>query len=274
LHELQFLGFDYEVWRISPDNGEVQVIAGSGGSSGNAVEYVEKRIHLLNAEWYIRIFSVRAWYQFPEIWAFAAISLILSFLLATVAQRNLELRVLKNKLEHLSNTDPLTGIYNRRYFLKTVSEQMNRVSRVGSESYIIVLDMDYFKDVNDKYGHPFGDVVLQEATASISLALRSYDVFARYGGEEFIIFVTDVDRESVSALAERIRLSVSETLIDVKDTSISMTASLGIAPAAPANELSEAIAFADIALYKAKQEGRNRACFYEEILDESTAVDV
>ena len=141
--------------------------------------------------------------------------------------------------------------------MKTVADQMTRATRLGSESFIIILDMDHFKSINDKYGHQSGDIVLQEATTRVSSALRSYDLFARYGGEEFIFFVSDINQESVVALTERIRLSIAETEICVKGTSLSVTASLGVAPATPVNELDSAIALADNALYQAKQEGRN-----------------
>jgi len=262
LHELQVLGFEHEVWRVSPDSGKRQIIASSRSDPGAVTNYVEKQILFLNAEWYFRILVVRPWYKIPELWALAATSLILSLLFATVAQNNQELRELKDKLEALSNTDPLTGIYNRRYFMQAVATQINRIIRLKGESFIIILDLDYFKSINDKYGHQSGDVVLQETTARIASVLRPYDIFARYGGEEFIIFVADINRESVVALAERIRRSIAETEIRVKDACLSVTASFGIALSAPVNELEPAITLADSALYKAKEEGRNRVILF------------
>ena len=131
LHELQMLGFEYEVWRVSPDDGERQIIASSRSNSGNVTDYVERQILFLNAEWYFRILNVQPWYSVRELWALISISLILSLLIAAAAHNNQELRKLKAELEHLSNTDPLTGIYNRRYFTQTVTEQINRVIRLG-----------------------------------------------------------------------------------------------------------------------------------------------
>jgi len=264
LSELQMLGYDYEVWRVSPDSGERQIIAGSGNGASIATDYVEKNIHFLNAEWYFRITIVRTWYKLPELWALTFVSLMLSILLATISQNNQEMKALKNKLEALSNADPLTGIYNRRYFMQAAANQMIRTTRLKSESFIIMLDLDLFKRINDQHGHQVGDKVLQSITACTASVLRSYDIFARYGGEEFIIFIADINRESVISLAERIRHSIAETEIVTKDATITVTASFGIAPAAPLNDLSQAITLADSALYRAKQEGRNRVVYVSE----------
>jgi len=261
LHEIQQLGFEYEVWRLNPDSGDRQIIASSRSDSVNASNYVEKKIQFLPAVWYFRILQVRPWYTVPELWVLAAFSLILSSLLASLTQSNYELKKVKDKLETLSNSDPLTGIFNRRYFMRFAAEQMTRSKRLGSESFIIMLDIDNFKSVNDKHGHQTGDFVLQEAVARASIVLRSYDIIARYGGEEFVIFVSEINQESVVALAERIRLSIAETEIVVQDLRLSVSASLGIGPATPVNDLETAIAVADSAMYQAKREGRNRVCY-------------
>ena len=261
LSELQQRGFEYEVWRVSPDSGERQIIASSRNDSGIITDYVERQISFLNAEWYFRILTFQPWYAHPTLWILIIISVLLSLLLAAVTQNNQEVRRLKDKLEALSNADPLTGVYNRRYFMETVANQMIRVTRMKSESFILILDLDYFKSVNDKYGHQAGDIVLQETTIRTASVLRPYDVFARYGGEEFIIFVADINHEAVISLAERIRHSIEETEIQAGGFGISITASFGVAPAAPGNDLNHAIALADSALYQAKHEGRNRVCF-------------
>jgi diguanylate cyclase (GGDEF)-like protein len=125
------------------------------------------------------------------------------------------------------------------------------------------MDLDHFKKINDTYGHQAGDVVLQEATACVASILRPYDILARYGGEEFIIFVAEINRESVIQLTERIRCLIAETKIQINDTTLSVTSSFGVAPAAPVNDLDSAISLADSALYQAKQEGRNKVCYAE-----------
>jgi len=261
LIELQTLGYEYEVWRINPDDGEKQIIASSRKDSELISNYVERKISFLNAEWYFKIIVDRPLYKLTEFWVLIIVSIMISFLVAAVAQNNQELRKLKNKLEALSNSDPLTEIYNRRYFMQAVENQMIRVTRMNSESFIIIFDLDNFKNINDKYGHQSGDIVLQEVAARTVSVLRPYDIFARYGGEEFIIFVADINQESVVFLAERIRKSIANMEIKVLNANITITASFGIAAAAPVNDLTNAISFADSALYIAKQEGRNRVHF-------------
>lgn len=263
LSDLTIMGFDYEIWRRNPDNGEFQLIASSDHGHHSATRYIEKPISILNANWYFRILAVRAWYEFPETWVSVFVSIIVSFMVAAVVQRNRDLRKLKDKLALLSNTDPLTCIHNRRYFMDSVPAQEDRVSRHNSESYIIIMDLDHFKTVNDKYGHQSGDTVLKEVARRVAGLLRPYDLFARFGGEEFVLFVADMDQASALRLAERIRIGVAETPIEIVGGNITVTVSLGVAKAAPDNQLENAIAYADKAMYMAKNEGRNKVMFYE-----------
>lgn len=263
LNELKSQGFAYEIWRINPDDNERQIIANSEHDYSNTTNYSEMQLSIVNADWYFRILPVRAWYEFPESWISILISICISFLIAAIIQNNQNLNALTDELETLSNTDSLTGIHNRRYFMEAVNKQMDRVARMNSESFVIIFDLDHFKKVNDRYGHQAGDVVLKDVTARITNILRSYDLFARYGGEEFIIFATEIDEAAAMRLAERIRQDIAGTPVETKDASILVTISLGIAPAAPVNKLEKAIAFADDALYNAKKEGRNRSMFYE-----------
>jgi diguanylate cyclase (GGDEF)-like protein len=210
--------------------------------------------------------SIAVWYAVTDIWALVVVSVILSMLFAIVIHDNLELRKLKRKLEELSNADPLTGIFNRRYFMQAATAQINRINRSKGESFIILADLDNFKSINDNYGHQFGDMVLRESTSQIATVLRPYDIFARYGGEEFIIFVSDISSECVITLAERVRVAVSEVNLHHKGEKVVVTASFGVAPAAPANELDTAISIADKALYEAKNGGRDRVIFAAEII--------
>ena len=263
LNELIIQGFAYEMWRINPDTGEKQIISHSGHNYNRNINYIEKHIPLMNADWYFRILPVKAWYEFPETWISVLISICLSFLIAAVIQNNQDLKAMRDQLKILSNTDPLTDIYNRRYFMEAVTLQMDRVRRTNSESYIILFDLDCFKKINDQYNHLTGDAVLKEITVRVARTLRSYDLFARYGGEEFIIFASEIDQVSIIRLAERIRQDIAGMPFDIKGTGISVTISLGIAPAAPVNEMETAITLADNALYKAKAEGRNRSAFYD-----------
>jgi len=260
LAELPLMGFNYEVWRVSPDN-ERQVIMGSMTYQWRRANYMDIPVTIMNVDWYFRILTAHAWFRFPEAWLALAVSIIISFMAAAIMQNYQEVKNLKNKLETLSITDPLTGVYNRRHFMESTVIQMDRVTRQNSESFIILFDLDYFKSVNDKYGHQSGDITLKETAMRVAAALRPYDIFARYGGEEFILFTSEIDRESVIQLAERIRRDIVGNEITVKGSNITVSASFGIARAAPDHELEDAIALADKALYNAKREGRNRVVF-------------
>lgn len=262
LNELKIQDFAFEIWRINPDNNDRQIISDSGHSYTKKTNYVEKRISIMNSEWYFRILPVKTWYQFLETWISIIISICVSLLVAIVTQDNQKLKSLKGELEILSNIDSLTGIYNRRYFMESVVKKIDEVNRMNSVSFIIIIDLDHFKNINDSYGHQTGDKVLKEIAANVARTLRPYDLFARYGGEEFIIFISDIDKESIMKLAERIRQSITMQPIDINGTLLNVYASLGVAKAAPDNDLETAIKLADNALYKAKEEGRNKVVFY------------
>ena len=263
LADLALLGFDYEVWRLSPYDNERQLIMGSMAYQGRRVNYVDIPVTIMNVDWYFRVLTTHSWYRFPETWLALAVSLIISFMAAAIMQNYQEVKTLKNKLETLSITDPLTGVYNRRYFMDSTVVQMDMAARQNTGSFVILFDLDYFKLVNDKYGHQSGDITLKEIAVRVASILRPYDIFARYGGEEFILFVAGIDKESAMQLAERIRQDIAENEISIKDSSITVTASFGIATAAPDHKLEDAIALADKALYRAKEEGRNRIVFNE-----------
>jgi len=263
LADLALVGFDYEIWRISPYDNERQVIGGGMAPHRRGMNYVDIPMAIMNVDWYFRILAAQAWYVFPETWLALGVSIIISLMAAAIMQNYQEVKRLKNKLETLSITDPLTGVYNRRYFMESVSIQMERVARQSTQSFIILLDLDYFKSVNDKYGHQSGDMTLKETAMRVMAILRPYDIFARYGGEEFILFAAGIDKNSALQLAERIRMDIAGNQINLHGSCITVTASFGVAPAVPVNKLEDAIALADKALYKAKEEGRNRVAFAE-----------
>ena len=264
LDELVTLGFDYELWRINPDDEEIQIIASSGHTYNEKTNYVESTISIAGAEWYLRILSVRKWYQFFETWALIMLSIAVSFLVAAVAQSTFELKHLKDKMELLSNTDSLTGIHNRRFFMEAAIPVINRDERLKNTSYIFVLDIDRFKNINDTHGHAAGDAVLIEIASRIAQTLRSYDLFARYGGEEFIMLVSEIDEDTALQLAQRIRHRIAETPIAFENTSATITASLGVAQLSPDNDLDDAIRSADKALYSAKSDGRDKVVLFQD----------
>lgn len=163
-------------------------------------------------------------------------------------------------LLELSNTDPLTGMYNRRYLMKELEKEFKRVVRKMGEMSLIILDIDYFKKVNDTYGHLQGDIVLQKVAQQVQKELRNYDIAARYGGEEFIAVLPDVSLEGALVVAERIRASVERIRFNGDLSPLSITVSLGVAALNPERcpTVDGLIKLADDALYLAKSNGRNR----------------
>lgn len=157
--------------------------------------------------------------------------------------------------------DPLTGLYNRTYFLEQLAPLVAASTAKGVGLAVLMLDIDHFKRINDTFGHAAGDIVLREAAAVIRQATRPEDLVARYGGEEFVIALPIIGTEQAAERAERIRKALAARRIAVAGGSLKVTASVGLVHA-PASRTSVAalalIASADRALYQAKEAGRDR----------------
>jgi len=166
--------------------------------------------------------------------------------------------VLERHLKEMSYVDGLTGAYNRRTFDLRIQEEFTRHKRTDAPLSIILFDLDHFKTINDQYGHPFGDTVLQELVKACSSKLRAEDYLARYGGEEFVCILINQNLEQASLVAERLRKSIEGLFVTEGDISVSLTISLGIADSSMCDTHEEMLILADSALYKAKKEGRNR----------------
>ena len=167
----------------------------------------------------------------------------------------------KKQLENTANTDQLTGVYNRRYFMENIATLVEILGR-NRHSFIVMFDLDHFKKVNDTYGHPAGDHVLATVAKTVTNSVRSSDIFARYGGEEFILLITCASPDDAMPLVERIRQDICDTTFEYKGDHITVTISAGIAAMDSTDDIDNAISLADKALYKAKHEGRNRAILY------------
>ncbi len=186
--------------------------------------------------------------------------------LGAIASFALENAVNRARLMRSGFTDVLTGWYNRSYLQVRIKEELARVRRHATPLTCLMLDVDHFKSVNDEFGHAAGDEVLRELAQLIEGEIRATDVAARYGGEEFIILLPDTDADAGALLAERIRAAVADFEFSVnEETAIAITVSIGVASASPQrgdNDLKTAgdalVARADVALYKAKAEGRDR----------------
>ncbi|MDF3808818.1 MULTISPECIES: GGDEF domain-containing protein [Rhodopseudomonas] len=156
-----------------------------------------------------------------------------------------------------ASVDPLTGMFNRRGFAEATSRMIAREAKAGRPVTVMIFDIDHFKSVNDRFGHPAGDEVLKMFSAIVTNTLRTTDLCGRIGGEEFAALLPCSIDEAVIA-AERVRAAFETSGISVDDTPITTTVSIGVASAAPLTELDVLLAAADTGLYQAKRSGRNR----------------
>ncbi len=164
-------------------------------------------------------------------------------------------------LLELSNTDYLTGLFNRRYLMNSLEKEVQRAERKSSPLSLIILDLDHFKRVNDSYGHLQGDAVLQMVSKQLLRELRAYDVAGRYGGEEFMAILPEASLKDAVVVAERIRGAIEKLRFSGEAVTLRLTASLGVSEYRETdcqNCIDAFIKLADDALYRAKSNGRNR----------------
>ena len=172
-----------------------------------------------------------------------------------------EQKRMEEQLKRLSDMDDLTGVYNRRYYLRRLESEFEIARRRSQTLSMIFLDADHFKKINDRYGHVQGDRVLQHLTQTIARHMRSGDILARVGGEEFAILCPATGLPEALALAKRICCMVAATPIQTEHGTIPLTISLGVASLCDCDTVAgQLLRRADQALYKAKDQGRNRAC--------------
>ncbi|WP_136417514.1 sensor domain-containing diguanylate cyclase [Herbaspirillum sp. ST 5-3] len=174
-------------------------------------------------------------------------------------QKHLELQKLSEELRITSITDPLTGAYNRRFFFESVPKLVSAANRHGFPLSFITIDADHFKRINDMYGHPAGDKVLQMLTTVCKESLREADVFARFGGEEFIMALPNTGAEEARTVADRLRILVMERPVEIKGDLLKITVSCGVSQyRAGEPNADPALKRADDGLYLAKSNGRNQ----------------
>jgi len=162
-------------------------------------------------------------------------------------------------VERQALVDGLTGLANRRQCEETLEDELARVERFGGSLAVVVADLDWFKDVNDRHGHPAGDAVLREFAVLLEETVRDVDLAGRWGGEEFVLVLPGTDLAGGAQLAERIRVALAgRTVLAVDGSRIPVTASFGVAAIPPAKTASELFAAADAAMYQAKRAGKNR----------------
>jgi diguanylate cyclase (GGDEF)-like protein len=171
--------------------------------------------------------------------------------------------VLYHDVQEMATMDSLTHVFSRRYWFQRCSEEINRSKKFNYSLSCLMLDIDHFKDFNDRYGHLIGDALLIETSKTIKDNIRQIDLVGKYGGEEFCVVLTETDIEGAQFVAERIRKAMEEKYVRAYDEELKVTISIGIS-AFPkdAQDLSILIDKADQALYRAKETGRNRVCIY------------
>ncbi len=195
--------------------------------------------------------------------------LVLVFGLASLIVKKAakELALAQDRLHKLATQDVLTGLANRGEIMLCVSQEAARIKRAREETQsshfsLIMADVDKFKAINDTYGHPVGDVVLQKVASIMKEHVREYDRVGRYGGEEFLVLLPGTDFEGAKISAERIRKALDVEPVITEKGEIKVTISLGIATVNPQNDdVEKALKRADEALYMAKEAGRNRVCW-------------
>jgi len=171
----------------------------------------------------------------------------------------------------MANRDGLTGLYNARFFHETLGRELERTKRTGRPLTVLLFDMDFFKRINDTYGHPVGDQVLQHLSRIARSVLRGYDMLARYGGEEFIAMLTETTPSQGHILGERLRKLVEQRPFVMEDGDvIKLTVSIGIAGARVPYDKKDIISEADQALYRAKETGRNKVVLFNAIPIQTT----
>ena len=187
------------------------------------------------------------------------LSLLLIGLSAGLAVSLLKMQYAAQKLENLATTDPLTGRLNRRAFFEHAEREFERGRRYQTPLVVMMLDIDFFKKVNDTYGHAIGDTVLRELSGCWFDALRRLDYIGRIGGEEFAVLLPQTTLDDAMALAERLRVATAELEIAAPQGGFHVTVSIGLTLVGPHDaDFNQALERADMALYQAKQGGRNR----------------
>lgn len=172
--------------------------------------------------------------------------------------------MLFSELKQKARIDGLTGLFLKRYFIEKLYLEIERAKRYNTDFYLIMLDIDHFKKINDSYGHLIGDNILKITAQTILSCVRHGDIVARYGGEEFIILMPNISKDDVVKISENIRKSIKNTSFKSDKKSLNITVSIGISKYYKDKNIDSLIANTDNALYQAKNSGRDKIVLYEE----------
>jgi diguanylate cyclase (GGDEF)-like protein len=171
--------------------------------------------------------------------------------------QNDRLQEMNDRLEKLSVTDGLTGLFNHRHFWNLLNTELTRVNLHSGNLALVLLDLDDFKRVNDKFGHSVGDLLLQTIATVLRETIRDTDIVARYGGEEFAVLLPDTDESGVQQVAEKVRASIEAVRFNVADTDIVLKVTVSIGVSVFRGNRREFFNAADRALYQSKAAGKN-----------------
>lgn len=191
------------------------------------------------------------------LWFLGAAGLVLCIRMLNIRLR--ERHAMELELHRLATTDPLTGASNRGHLMDRAQEEFQRSKRYQTPMSVLMLDIDHFKKINDRYGHQTGDQALKQIAQTVQAGMRQSDLFGRYGGEEFMALLPHTDGQSAKRMAENLRKTLAGMAIQNHKGPIRLTVSIGVSQARPDDIfLDEVVKRADEALYAAKQGGRNR----------------
>jgi len=163
----------------------------------------------------------------------------------------------------LARTDSLTGLWNRGYFMELAGREVARCLRNETPLSLLIVDVDYFKAVNDSYGHDVGDQALIGLAKTLRHSVRDVDIVGRYGGEEFVVMLPDAAHDEAVTVSQRVAEKVRQTIVKCNDIEIPLTVSVGMTSLRNGDDLDAMLKFADIALYAAKKKGRDRVEIYQ-----------
>jgi polar amino acid transport system substrate-binding protein len=180
--------------------------------------------------------------------------------------RTVKLQEVNEKLKHLATIDHLTGVFNRRYFDDVSKQYLEIAKRNKQEMCVVSFDLDKFKSINDTYGHHFGDTVLIEFTKIVNSYMRKSDLFGRIGGEEFSAVLQNTSMHNSFIVAEKIRKKIESVSMEHEGVSVQFSVSIGIAELTTEDTVDELLDKSDLALYQAKENGRNTTVMYKENL--------
>ena len=243
-------GMVYEIWRVNPDDGQKQTIAGSSRIDDGNLRFLEERIRIHNADWYFRLAPVRYWYSYSETWILGVAGIFVSFLIAVIMQNNCDLSDMKDDLEVMVRTDPLTGLLNRKGLFHT----LEALAQSGERFLLFYLDLNYFKQINDTYGHGIGDLVLRGFSDKVRKHMSGDCIFARISGDEFVLVMRGGDREKAEKFWKAVDREFASPLLTVSGNDISLTFSRGLAVFPDdADSLDQLISCADKEMYTQKR---------------------